>query len=392
MSVVSPGVSSGKTPAVIAPGGTIGIFGGGQLGRMIAMSARGLGYGVVVLDPDASSPAAGLADRVIHASFEDTEAARRLADACDVVTYEFENVPEATVRAIEGRVPVRPDATLLGVTQDRVREHAFLHDQGVPTAPGCPVRTPDQLAAAVLRFGFPSRLKSARGGYDGGGQHRIRTAAEAHAAESLLDGREWLFERDVAFTAEVSVVVTRGVDGAVRTFPVFENEHADGILRLTRAPARVPAEATAEAEAIARTLAEAAGLVGTLTVECFVTAAGVLVNELAPRVHNSGHLTVEACATSQFEQHVRAICGLPLGDTALRAPAAMVNLLGMVDRRRARLTGADVALAVPDVHLHLYGKASVRPRRKMGHVTALGATIEEAVARAERAAGALGFG
>ncbi|MDP2313911.1 MAG: 5-(carboxyamino)imidazole ribonucleotide synthase [Pseudomonadota bacterium] len=377
--------------AHVAPGGTIGIFGGGQLGRMIAMSARQLGYGVVVLDPDANGPAAGLADRVIHASFEDTEAARQLADACDVVTYEFENVPEATVAAIEGRVLVRPDATLLGITQDRVREHAFLHAQGVPTAPGCPVRTAEDLAAAVLRFGFPSRLKSARGGYDGGGQHRIRDAAEAAAATAVLDGRAWLFERDVAFTAEVSVVVTRGADGDVRTFPVFQNEHADGILRLTRAPAAIPPVVTARAEAIARTLAGAAHLVGTLTVECFVTPDDVLVNELAPRVHNSGHLTIEACATSQFEQHVRAICGLPLGDTALRAPAAMVNLLGTVDRRRARLAGADRALAVPDVHLHLYGKASVRPRRKMGHVTALGATVEEAVARAEHAASGLAF-
>ncbi len=384
------------SPPAILPGGTIGIFGGGQLGRMIAMSARQLGYGVIVLDPDATGPAAGLADRVIHASFEDTGAARQLADACDVVTYEFENVPEATVRAIEGRVVVRPDAALLGITQDRVREHAFLHAKGVPTAPGCPVRTPEELAAAVLRHGFPSRLKSARGGYDGGGQHRIRDAAGAVAAAALLDGRDWLFERDVAFTAEVSVVVTRGADGEVRTFPVFENEHADGILRLTRAPARVAPWAVARAEAIARTLAEAANLVGTLTVECFVTAdpatsGGVLVNELAPRVHNSGHLTVEACATSQFEQHVRAICGLPLGDTALRSPAAMVNVLGTVERRRARLTGAERALAVPDVHLHLYGKASVRPRRKMGHVTALGATVDEAVANAELAAGALGF-
>jgi 5-(carboxyamino)imidazole ribonucleotide synthase len=383
-------MSRGAGP-VIAPGGTIGIFGGGQLGRMIALAARQLGYGVVVLDPDVGAPARGVADRMIHASFEDTAAARQLAEASDVVTYEFENVPEATVRAIEGRAPVRPDATLLGVTQDRVREHAFLHAHGIPTAPGCPVRTPEELAAALARFGTPSRLKSARGGYDGGGQHRIRNAAEGDAASAVLDGRLWLFERDVPFVCEVSVIVARGVDGAIRTFPVFENTHADGILRLTRAPAAVPPALAARAEAIARTLAEAFALVGTLTVECFVTADDVLVNELAPRVHNSGHLTVEACATSQFEQHVRAVCGLPLGDTALRCPAAMVNLLGTVERRRARLLGADIALGLPDVHLHLYGKASVRPRRKMGHVTALGPTLAEAVARAEHAASGLTF-
>jgi 5-(carboxyamino)imidazole ribonucleotide synthase len=377
---------------MIAPGGTIGIFGGGQLGRMIAMSARQLGYGVVVLAPEADAPAAGLADRVLRASFEDTDAARALADACDVVTYEFENVPEATARGIEGRVPVRPDATLLGITQDRVREHAFLAQNGVGTAPGCPVRTEADLDGAVARFGFPSRLKSARGGYDGGGQHRLRAPADVDAARARLDGRHWLFERDVPFVAEVSVIVARGVNGDIRTFPVFENSHADGILRRTRAPAAVDPRLAARATGIARDLAAAVGLVGTLTVECFVTADDVLVNELAPRVHNSGHLTIEACAVSQFEQHVRAICGLPLGDPALRAPAAMVNLLGAEDRRRVRLTGADAALAIPDVHLHLYGKTAVRARRKMGHVTALGATVGEAVERAERACGLLGFG
>lgn len=373
----------------ILPGGTIGIFGGGQLGRMIAMSARQLGYGVVVLAPEQDAPAFGVADRVLHASFEDTDAARQLADSCDVVTYEFENVTEATVRAIEGRVPVRPDAMLLGVTQDRVKEHAFLHRSGIGTAPGCPVRTREELDAAVARFGFPSRLKSARGGYDGGGQHRLRGPDDVAAAP--LDGREFLFERDVPFVAEISVVVARGVDGVAKTFPVFENRHADGILHTTRCPTAVSPALAARAEEIARTLAEAANLVGTLTVECFVTADDVLVNELAPRVHNSGHLTIEACVTSQFEQHVRAICGLPLGDVSLRCPAAMVNLLGTADRRKARLAGADAALATPDVHLHLYGKTSVRTRRKMGHVTALAPTVEEAVARAERAVAGLSF-
>jgi 5-(carboxyamino)imidazole ribonucleotide synthase len=374
---------------MILPGGTIGILGGGQLGRMIASAARQLGYSVVVLAPEADSPAFGLADRALHASYEDTDAARQMAEACDVLTYEFENIPEATVRAVEERVPTRPNAFLLGVTQDRIREHAFLHSLGIGTAPGLPVSTRADLDIAVLRHGFPSRLKSARGGYDGGGQQRLRGAADV--ASAVLGDRTWLFERDVPFRTEISVIVCRGVSGELRTFPVFENQHADGILRITRTPARVPQWAAERAEAIARTIAEAAGLVGTLTVECFVTEDDVLVNELAPRVHNSGHLTVEACVTSQFAQHVRAICGLPLGDVSLRAPAAMVNLLGVTDRRRVRLHGADVALAMPDVHVHVYGKTSVRPRRKMGHVTALAPTLEEAVARAESAAAALRF-
>ncbi len=382
---------------IVAPGGTIGILGGGQLGRMLAMSARQLGYGVLVLDPDAGAPAAGVADRLFHASYEDTDAARLLAAACDVVTYEFENVPESTVLGIGGlpggrRTPVRPDAFLLGVTQDRLREHAFLHANGIGTAPGCPVRTAQELDDAVAAYGMPSRIKSARGGYDGGGQHRIRTPEEHAAARDRLDGRSWLFERDIAFVAEISVIVARGPGGEPRTFPVFENEHADGILRVTRAPARVDPARCRQAEGIARTLARAADLVGTLTVECFVTESDVLVNELAPRVHNSGHLTIEACVTSQFEQHIRAICGLPLGDTALRGPAAMVNLLGTSDRKKIRLTGVEAVLSQRDVHLHLYGKAAVRARRKMGHVTALAPSVDDAVARAELAVAALGFG
>jgi 5-(carboxyamino)imidazole ribonucleotide synthase len=374
---------------MIRPGGTIGILGGGQLGRMIAQSARQMGYGVVVLAPEVDAPAFGLADRVLQATYEDTDALARMAATCDVLTYEFENVPEEAAAAVEGRVPVRPDARLLGITQDRVREHAFVHAAGIGTAPGCPVTTRAELEAAVARFGFPSRLKSARGGYDGGGQHRLRTPADVAAAP--IDGRPWLFERDVAFDREVSVVVARGPDGTARTFPVFENEHQDGILRVTRVPARVSTTVARRAEAVALALADAANLVGTLTVECFVVGDDVLVNELAPRVHNSGHLTIEACVTSQFEQHVRAICGLPLGDVRLRSPAAMVNLLGTGEGRKVRLAGADSALAVPDVHLHLYGKTSVRRRRKMGHVTALASDTNTAVARAEAAVAALTF-
>lgn len=376
---------------MIAPGGTIGILGGGQLGRMVAIAARQLGYGVVVLDPSSDAPAVGVADRAVHASFEDTDAARLLAAACDVVTYEFENVSEGTARAIEQRVAVRPDARLLGITQDRVAEHAFLHQAGIGTAPGRPVRTRAELDAAVGALGYPCRLKAAHGGYDGGGQWRIVDAAALAALSAPIDGRPYLLEAEVPFDREVSVVVARSEGGEIRTFPVFENVHAAGILRRTTCPANVTDAVRAKAEGVARTLAEAANLVGTLTVEMFVVGDDVLVNELAPRVHNSGHLTIEACDVSQFEQHVRAICGLPLLTPTLRAPACMVNLLGTEDRRRARLAGADVALAIPEVHLHVYGKVSSRARRKMGHVTALGTTLQEAVERAERAAAALRF-
>ncbi len=378
--------------APILPGATLGLLGGGQLGRMIAVSARQLGYGVIVLAPMGDAPAVGMADRSLRAAFEDTEAARQLADACDVVTYEFENVPGATARIIEARTPCRPDAALLEITQDRILEHDFLHRHGVPTAPGRPVRSVDDLHAGLAALGTPARLKAARGGYDGGGQWRIRGADDVPAAEAVVrGGGTFLLEAEVAFEREVSAIVVRGVDGCTRVFPLFENEHSDGILRLTRCPARVSPRVHARAEEIARTLAEAVGLVGTLTVEMFVQADDVRVNELAPRVHNSGHLTIEACAVSQFEQHLRAVCGLPLAEPTLLRPAAMANLLGEDERRRVRLQGADAVLALPDVHLHLYGKASVRPRRKMGHVTALAESADSAAALALSAVSLLRF-
>lgn len=376
---------------MIAPGGTIGILGGGQLGRMVAIAARQLGYGVVVLDPSPEAPAVGVADRFIRASFEDTDAARLLAQACDVVTYEFENVSVATAQAVEQRVAVYPDAWLLGVTQDRVREHAFVHGQGIGTAPGIAVRTREEIEAGALALGFPCRLKAAHGGYDGGGQWRIQAPSDLGALAAPVDGRSFLLEAEVRFDREVSVIVARSAAGETRTFPVFENVHRHGILHKTTCPAELSDRARARAEEVARALAEAAGLVGTLTVEMFVVGDDVLVNELAPRVHNSGHLTIEACDVSQFEQHVRAVCGLPLRAPALRAPACMINLLGTDDRKRVRLAGVEHALALPEVHVHVYGKVHARPRRKMGHVTALGPTLAEAVARAEEAAAPLSF-
>lgn len=376
--------------SVVGPGGTLGILGGGQLGRMLAMSARQHGYGVVVLAPLGDAPAVGLADHAFRAAFEDLDAARALALRSDVVTYEFENVPAATARALEGVRPLRPGENLLAVTQDRLEEHAFLHAQGVPTASGWPVQSGAELEDGLVVLGLPAargRLKAARGGYDGGGQWTIRTVEDvARVREVVATGGAFLLERDVPFSCEISVIVTRGVDGAVEVFPVFENEHRDGILHLTRAPARVPLATARRAQEIARTLAIASGLVGTLTVECFVVGDEVLVNELAPRVHNSGHLTLEACNVSQFEQHLRAVCGLPLLRPGLVAPAAMVNLLGSDDVRPVRWLGAEDALALPDVHLHVYGKGASRARRKLGHVTAVRSSLEEAVSVAEAAA------
>lgn len=375
---------------MIAPGATIGILGGGQLGKMLAVPARQLGYGIAVLAPEGDAPAAGLADHPIRASFEDVDAARELASYCDVVTYEFENVPATTVRTVEARVPVRPSAEVMAITQDRLSEHAFLHKLGIPTAPGVPVHSRSDLLAGMARLGFPLRLKSARGGYDGGNQWRLTHMGDAD--DILVEGREMLLEAEVPFDREISAIVCRDPQGHIEVFPLFENLHQHGILALTRAPARISAAVARQATDIARTLAEAMHLIGTLTVEMFVCGETVRVNELAPRVHNSGHLTIEACNVSQFAQHIRAVCGLPLIMPELHTPAAMANLLGTGEPRRARLLHTEAVLARPDVQLHLYGKRQVRARRKMGHVTATAPDPDAAVALALWAQETLEFG
>ncbi len=377
------------------PGGTIGILGGGQLGRMLAVPARQMGYGIAVLAPLGDAPALGLADHAIRASFDDVDAARHLAAVSDVVTYEFENVPAATARAVAEKRPLHPNARLLAITQDRNDEHAFVEALGIPTAPGMPVRSLAELDAAVAALGMPCRLKSARGGYDGGGQLRIVDPASLAAARERLPTVEggWRLEREVAFDREVSVLVARSITGDIRCFDPFENEHRGGVLHLTTWPASGSPRALARAVEIATTLAIATELVGVMCVECFVSGDEVRVNELAPRVHNSGHLTIEGASVSQFEQHVRAICGLPLLSPERRAGGvAMVNLLGAADRRRVRVYGAAEVLAEPGLHLHLYGKERERPGRKMGHITATGATASAAAERAIRAAASLRFG
>jgi 5-(carboxyamino)imidazole ribonucleotide synthase len=383
----------GFAPPPIAPPATIGILGGGQLGRMLGLAARAMGYRVAVLDPDPEAPAAAIADRVEVGSYDDIAAAKRLSADCAVMTYELEHVGQAVVTALDDRArPIRPGPYPLKLTADRVAERRFVEANEGTVAPWREVASPSAVLEAAAELGYPARVKAVRGGYDGRSQTKLDSTADI----ASLDGRiGWpaLLEREVAFEAEVSVVVVRNVDGISRTFPLARNRHDRGILVETVVPAGVPEGVETAAANLAESFATSMGLVGTLTVELFLLPDGSLVvNELAPRVHNSGHWSIEGAVTSQFEQHVRAICGLPLGSVEMRAPAAaMVNLLGEGAPRPAQPTGIYKALEIPDAHLHLYDKATVFERRKMGHVTALGASAEEALARAREAAAHIGW-
>ena len=376
-------------PNAILPPAVIGILGGGQLGRMLAIAARAMGYRIVVLDPDPDCPAASVADRVEVGSYEDVAAALRLADGADIVTYELEHVAAGVVGALETRVPVRPGHRPLTVTQDRLAERRFVEAAGIGVAQWREVRSPDEARAAAADLGLPIRLKLPIGGYDGRGQLRVLATQDLDTAWSRLDrppGAPLLAEREVGFDCELSIVVARDLGGRTAAFPIVQNRHDAGILVESVAPAPVPPEVASRATAIGEKLAEAMDLCGTLTAELFLLPDGsILVNELAPRVHNSGHWTIEGAETSQFEQHIRAICSLPLGSPAALSPAAMVNVLGSGARRPARLLGAAAALADPAVHLHVYDKRQVFDRRKMGHLTALGASGAEALDRARSA-------
>jgi 5-(carboxyamino)imidazole ribonucleotide synthase len=381
------------TPSPIVPPAVIGILGGGQLGRMLALAARAMGYRIAILDPDPDCPAAAVADRLVIGSYEDVGAALRLAELSDVITYELEHVAADVVAAVEARVPVRPGHRPLVVTQDRLAERRFVEGAGVGVAPWREVRSVADAAAAGRDLGLPLRLKLPIGGYDGRGQLRITATDELDDAWERLGrppGTPLLAERELDFEAELSVVVARGLDGAVAVFPVARNAHDAGILVESVAPAPVPAEVAVRAVEIGTTLAAAMDLCGTLTAELFLGRDGSLVvNELAPRVHNSGHWTIEGAATSQFEQHIRSICGLGLGSPAALAATAMVNLLGRGPVRDACLLGVATALEDPTVHLHLYDKRRVFERRKMGHVTATATDVDGALAAARRAANAL---
>jgi 5-(carboxyamino)imidazole ribonucleotide synthase len=376
----------------IAPPATIGLLGGGQLGRMLALAARAMGYRIAVMDPDPRCPAASLADRRIVAGYDDVGGALRLAAISDVVTYELEHVAAEVVDAIDAIVPVRPGRVPLLVTQDRLAERQFTERAGAEVAPWRAVRTTADLREAAEALGLPLRLKAATGGYDGRSQLRLATAADLDGAIERLGrptGTALLAEAELAFECELSIVVARALDGRTAAFPVARNVHDDGILVESVAPAPVPTEVADRAAQLGERLAVAMGLTGTLTAELFLMPDGrLVVNELAPRVHNSGHWTIEGAATSQFEQHIRAICGIDLGSTTALRSTATVNVLGTGPQRAARLEagGLGRALADPAVHLHVYDKRRVFERRKMGHVTALGDTVDDALDRARAAA------
>ncbi len=370
-------------------GSTIGILGGGQLGQMTAIAARRLGYRTAVLDPDPTSPGAQVADELIQGSLSDGAAIETLAQHAQVVTYEFENVSADAVAALERRVPVHPSSQLLRTSQHRIREKTAIQRLGGDVPPFCAVSSAADLEAALGVLHLPLVLKTATGGYDGKGQAVAATRAEARAAcaELLAVSDTLIAEEQVDLALELSVICARDQQGRIATYPAAENRHVGGILDVTSAPARVSPAVAQQADAVARQLAVGLDLVGVLAVEMFVDQQGrVLVNEMAPRPHNSGHHTLEACATSQFEQLVRIVTGLPLGDTTMARPAAMANLLGDWWSPDGQLPVARM-LAVPGVVLHLYGKASARPGRKMGHLTAVASTTEEAVARVLAARG-----
>jgi 5-(carboxyamino)imidazole ribonucleotide synthase len=373
---------------VILPGAAIGVLGSGQLGRMLTIAARRMGYRVHTFSPDTDTPTGQVADVEINAPYEDLDRVRAFAREVSVITFEFENVPSATVAAALEFAPVRPGGEVLHTTQQRLREKGFLRAQGIPTTPFAAVRTLAELHEAVAAVGAPAVLKSAAFGYDGKGQVKIAEASEAEAAWASLGQPEAVYEGFVDFEREVSVVAARGADGAFVHYGVIENAHERRVLDVSMAPGRVSDALAREAVEIARTVLEALGVVGVLCVEFFVTRDGrLLVNELAPRPHNSGHLTFDASVTSQFEQQLRAVCGLPLGATTLLRPAAMANLLG--DLWQGGEPDWAAACSLPDVKLHLYGKLEARPGRKMGHITALADTAEEAARLVREARGRL---
>ncbi len=351
----------------LPPGATIGIVGGGQLGRMSAMAAARLGYRAHIFTPEADSPAAQVASAYTKADYADQAALTRFAEAVDVITFEFENLPADSLALLERLKPVRPGARILAISQDRLLEKTFLNEAGIPTAPWVEVRDEADLAPAMAKLGLPAVLKTTRLGYDGKGQALLRAPEDLAPAFAQLSPKPLVWEGFVDFAAEISVMVARGVDGTTVTFDAVENRHKNHILDLTLAPAPLPLDVREEAQAIARRVAARLELVGLLGVEMFVTATGgLLVNEIAPRPHNSGHWTIDACPCGQFEMHIRAVAGLPLPPAIRHSDAVMKNLVGPED-----MAQWPQILATPGLIPHHYGKAEARPGRKMGHVNRL---------------------
>jgi len=367
----------------LLPGGTIGILGGGQLGRMSAIAARRLGYKVKTFDPSAQACAAAIADEHIAAEWSDTEALTRFAQGCGRITLEFENIPPATVEFVAKSVPSHPSANVLATCQNRRREKEFLRASGIPCANFAVVASLAELQAAVKSIGFPCVLKTADFGYDGKGQVKLPTAeADLATAWNKMGGAVGVLEAWVPFQMEISVLVARTVDGRTAVYDPAENIHRNHILHLSISPARISETTAAEARALALSIADKIQLVGLLAVEMFVKDGRIVVNELAPRPHNSGHQTFDANETSQFEQHIRAVCGLPLGGTKPLQPAVMLNLLGDL-WKNGQEPDWTLVLADPSAKLHLYDKGKAAPGRKMGHITVTASTLANALHRAE---------
>ena len=372
-------------PAAVPPGAWLGLLGGGQLGRMFCMAAQSLGYKVAVLDPGSESPAGSVADRHIVADYLDAQALATMRELCRGATTEFENVPAAALEFLSRDLRVTPSAASVAIAQDRISEKTFISGHGFPVAPFTILREASDVSrvdAALL----PGIVKSARFGYDGKGQIRVRTHDDVANAFAAMDGKACVLERMIDLDGELSVIVARNDNGDVATWPVAQNHHRNGILDVSIVPARIKAEVAREARAIATALAAALDYRGVLCVELFIARGdGLLVNEIAPRPHNSGHYSIDACVTSQFEQQARVLAALPMGDTRQHTPAVMLNLLGDIwfadaDAREPDWTRV---LAHPQAKLHLYGKREPRRGRKMGHVTCLGATLDEALATAQ---------
>ncbi|WP_308211986.1 5-(carboxyamino)imidazole ribonucleotide synthase [Neobacillus cucumis] len=361
---------------VIKPGSTIGILGGGQLGRMISIAGRNMGYRFITLDPTPDSPCGQAADQQIISSFSDLKAAKELADSSDVITYEFENVDSNVTSLLENSSFVPQGSELLQITQNRIREKSTLNFYNVPVAPFLVIESENDIHKAVDCFGFPSIMKTATGGYDGKGQWIIKSRDDIPNAIETWEnaGKDMIIEKFIPFSKELSVIVARNLQGQTKTFPVAENIHVNNILHQSIVPARITVEQQEKAKKISLKVAESLQVIGLIAIEMFLTNDGeIIVNELAPRPHNSGHYSMDACITSQFEQHIRAICGLPLGDTTLLSPIIMVNILG----QHLREVHTKINQLPPTAKLHLYGKKESVENRKMGHINFLGSSIEQ---------------
>ena len=370
---------------MILPGSTIGILGGGQLGRMLAQAAQTMGYRVHVYEPQKDCPAGAVANREINAAYTDIESLSAFARDCDVVTYEFENIPVEPLAQIAGLTQLHPRSEVLEICQNRLREKNWLRQNEFPHVPFADVDTDGDLAAAINSIGFPCVVKTADFGYDGKGQLKVTDEQSKALAVKQYAGQRSVVEQFISFECELSVVVSRSSNGEVKAFPVSENIHTHHILDFSIVPARISEEIKSKAEQLGLAMAERIDVVGLIAVELFVTTDGeLLVNEMAPRPHNSGHYTLDACRVSQFEQHIRAICGLPLGEPTLISPVVMVNILGdaWFDKGEPKTPAWDTILENPTAKLHLYGKKEARVGRKMGHFTVCAADADEALGAA----------